>query len=282
MRDRAALLTLAAETSIAKAEVPRMIERLASAYAARTYTSTQEQAWMLLAAHALGEEAKGMKLAVNGKAHQGQLVRGLSPAELRGGPLTIANTGDTAAGAVVSVIGAALTPEPAIAKGFTIERSYYTLDGKKVELASATGGVSQLKQNERLIVVLKVEASEVGGRILLVDRLPAGLEIENPRLVDSGDIKSLGWLRTTPAPQHTEFRDDRFVAAFDFFGSEGSGRGRRSGDFRDPASSATVAYIVRAVTPGSYVHPAATVEDMYRPERFARTAAGRLEIVAQQ
>jgi hypothetical protein len=36
------------------------------------------------------------------------------------------------------------------------------------------------------------------------------------------------------------------------------------------------------VTPGSYVHPAATVEDMYRPERFARTAAGRLEIVAQQ
>ena len=280
MRDRAALLALAAETSIAKAEVPRLIERLAAAYAARTHTSTQEQAWMLLAAHALGEEARGLKLAVNGTAHQGRLVRGLSSAELRGGPLTIANTGDTAAGAVVSAIGAALTPEPAIAKGFTIERSYYTLDGKQVDLASATGGVSQLKQNDRLIVVLKVEAKEVGGRILLVDRLPAGLEIENPRLVDSGDVKSLGWLRTTPA-QHTEFRDDRFVAAFDFFGSDGTGRGRRGGDHRDPASSATVAYIVRAVTPGSFVHPAATVEDMYRPERFARTAAGRLEIVAQ-
>jgi uncharacterized protein YfaS (alpha-2-macroglobulin family) len=237
---------------------------------------------MLMAAHALGEEAKGLKLAVNGKAHQGQLVRGLSAAELRGGPLTIANTGELAAGAVVSAIGAALTPEPAIAKGFTIERSYYTLDGRKVDLASATGGVSQLKQNDRLIVVLKVEAKEVGGRILLVDRLPAGLEIENPRLVDSGDVKSLGWLKTTPAPQHTEFRDDRFVAAFDFFGSDGSGRGRRGGDLRDPASGATVAYIVRAVTPGTYVHPAATVEDMYRPERFARTAAGRLEIVAQQ
>ena len=34
--------------------------------------------------------------------------------------------------------------------------------------------------------------------------------------------------------------------------------------------------MVRAVTPGSFMHPAATVEDMYRPERFARTAAGRL------
>ena len=43
-----------------------------------------------------------------------------------------------------------------------------------------------------------------------------------------------------------------------------------------------MAYIVRAVTPGSFVHPAATVEDMYRPNRFARTASGRLEVVAQQ
>ena len=94
--------------------------------------------------------------------------------------------------AVVSVVGAALTPEPAVSKGFTIERTYYTLDGKKVDLASATGGTSQLKQNERLVVVLKVEAPETGGRILLVDRLPAGLEIENPRLVDSGDVKTLG------------------------------------------------------------------------------------------
>jgi uncharacterized protein YfaS (alpha-2-macroglobulin family) len=46
--------------------------------------------------------------------------------------------------------------------------------------------------------------------------------------------------------------------------------------------SAVVAYVVRAVTPGSFVHPAATVEDMYRPDRFARTAAGRLTITARE
>jgi uncharacterized protein YfaS (alpha-2-macroglobulin family) len=234
---------------------------------------------MLLAAHALGEEAKGLKLAVNGATHQGPLVRAIAPQELQKGTITIVNTGDTPAGAVVSVVGSALTPEPAIARGFTIERSYYTMDGKKVDLASASGGVSRIRQNERLIVVLKVEAQEVGGRVLLVDRLPAGLEIENPRIVDSGDVKSLAWLKTTLAPQHKEFRDDRFVAAFDFFGS--NGRGPRGGAVRDAASGATVAYIVRAVTPGSYVHPAATVEDMYRPDRFARSSAGRLEVVAQ-
>jgi hypothetical protein len=287
MRDGAALITLASEAGVAKSDVPRLVEIVAQAYASKTYTSTQEQAWMLLAARALAEEATSMKLAVNGQPHQGRLIRGLSPAELQGGPLTVVNDGDAPVGAVISVIGAALTPEPAVSKSMTVERTYYTMDGKKVDLKSATGGTDQLRQNERLVVVLKVDATETGGRILLVDRLPAGLEIENPRLVDSGDIKSLAWLKTTLAPQHTEFRDDRFVAAFDFFGgSDGRRRGRRGGDddgdSRDPASAATVAYIVRAVTPGSFVHPAATVEDMYRPERFARSATGRLEIVGHQ
>ena len=47
-------------------------------------------------------------------------------------------------------------------------------------------------------------------------------------------------------------------------------------------SSATVAYLVRAVTPGSFLHPAATVEDMYRPDRFARTASGHLDVKAKE
>ena len=280
IRDRAAVITLAAESSLAKGEVPRLVEVVSRAYAAQVYTSTQEQAWMLLAAHALAQEAKDMALSLNGQLHRGELLRAVAPAELQAGPLAIVNAGETPVGAVVSVIGAALTPEPPISKGFTIERTYYTLDGKKVDLASATGGTARLKQNDRLVVVLKVDATDTGGRILLVDRLPAGLEIENPRLVDSGDIKGLSWLKTTVAPQHTEFRDDRFVAAFDFFGGI-PGRGRGARDSADPASGATVAYIVRAVTPGSFVHPAATVEDMYRPTRFARTPAGRLEVTAQ-
>ena len=75
------------------------------------------------------------------------------------------------------------------------------------------------------------------------------------------------------------------MAAFDFFGgAQDHRRGWRGGDSdnREPVASATVAYIVRAVTPGNFVHPAATVEDMYRPERFARTAAGRLEVTAKE
>ena len=47
------------------------------------------------------------------------------------------------------------------------------------------------------------------------------------------------------------------------------------GDNRD----VTLAYVVRAVTPGTYDLPAAQVEDMYRPQYSARTATGRMQVV---
>ncbi len=280
LRDSAAVLTLVAETSTVRSEMPRLTGVIAKAFAARSYTSTQEQAWMLLAAHALGQQGKAMRLTVNGAAHQGELMRAIDPQELTRG-FSVANTGDEPVDAFVSVLGSSMTAEPAVSKGITVERSFYTLDGTEVDLQSAKGGTSTLKQNDRLVVVLKVSAEEEGGRILLVDRLPAGLEVENPRIVDSGDVKGLAWLKTTLAPEHIEFRDDRVVAAFNYFGESGGRRGRRAAQ-ADGASESTIAYIVRAVSPGSYVHPAATVEDMYRADRFARSPAGRLVVAGKE
>ena len=282
LRDGAALLTLVSETPLArsaagKSKTARLLDVVAKAYAAKRYTSTQEQAWTVLAARALSQKAKRARLKIDGKAHAGALMRSFKAGKngkagaLAGNGVTISNEGAEPIDAVITVMGASATPEPAASHGLRLERSYYTLDGKQVDLASATGGTAQLRQNDRLVVVLKIDAVEGGGRLLLADRLPAGLEIENPHLVDGGNLKALAWLKTTLRPRTTQFRDDRFVAAFNFFG-----RGRSQG-----SKSATVAYIVRAVTPGSFVHPAATVEDMYRPQRFARTASGRLIITAR-
>ncbi|MEQ1716492.1 MAG: alpha-2-macroglobulin [Hyphomicrobium sp.] len=306
LRDGAALITLAAETGIAKADTPKLATVIAKAYETRSNTSTQEQAWMLLAAKALNDETKGTKLAIDGAPVSGPILKGLSAAELKNGAVTIFNNGDTAVDAVISVIGAALTPEPAVSKGFKIERQAYTLDGKKIEMKSLAGGAAQVKQNDRFVMTVKVTSDEAGGRIMIVDRLPAGFEIENPRLVESGSIKGLDFVKSTAEPEHTEFRDDRFVAAFNISGntattegntppedaeSEGDGAANGEAETAPPAAAAdpaapaaltaSVAYIVRAVTPGTFVHPAATVEDMYRPERYARTAGGTLTVGAQ-
>jgi hypothetical protein len=269
LRDGAAMLTLVSETGMAKAEAPRLAALVERALATRDHTSTQENAWMLLAARSMIEAGARMRLEVAGKAHKGHFARTYGRDDLGSG-VAIANPGDEDVRAVVTVSGDAATPEPPVSKGFSIERLYYTLDGKPVDLASATGGDAKLVQNQRLVVVLKVTPAEgMEGRLLIVDRLPAGLEIENPRLLDSASAKSIPWLSGALTSEHAEFRDDRFVAAVSPHGENA----------KKPIA---LAYTVRAISPGRYLHPAATVEDMYRPQRFARTASGRLEVTAKE
>ena len=139
--------------------------------------------------------------------------------------------------------------------GYAIDREYFTLQGDAVEGGFTAG--------ERRVVVLTVTPFEkVGARLIVDDALPAGLEIDNPNLLRSGDIKGLEWLDPKEA-QHAEFRADRFLAAVDHRGTE----------------TFQLAYIVRAVSPGQYHHPAALVEDMYRPEFRAVTASSTLIVL---
>ena len=102
----------------------------------------------------------------------------------------------------IGVYAAAALPIALLA-GFLIERSYYTMDGKPRVL-------EDIVQNERLVVVLRVnEVDARRGRILLGDHLPAGFEIENPRLSDTGSGQRFSWLANTNTPEHSEYRKDR-------------------------------------------------------------------------
>jgi alpha-2-macroglobulin len=261
LRDAAALVTLASEGGAPRATVTGAVERVEAARNLTPYTSTQENAWMVLAARALARDAQTISLEVNGEKTQGALNRTLRPSDLQQ-PLQVTNVGDGAAQAVVTVSGAPIVPEPAAEKGFKIERKYYTLAGTPADPTKA-------KQNDRFAVVLKItEPQPQFGRIIVADYLPAGFEIDNPRLVSSGDTGTLAWIEDAQEPVNAEFRDDRFSAAFQ----------RKS----DNPSVFTVAYVVRAVSPGRYVHPQAYVEDMYRPDRFGRTATGMIEVTASK
>jgi hypothetical protein len=266
LRDGAGVLALLAEANLAPGEIAdnaisdaaQMVELARNE---RTYTSTQENNWMVLAAEALAEHSTAGQFTLDGKAQSGAIYRKWSGFGLDGTLATIVNTGATPAMVVTTTSGNPSVPEPAAAQGYELERTFYKLDGTKFEAKSVT-------QNDRFVIVLKVtEAEAKYARLLLVDRLPAGLEIDNPNLVDGGAIEAFSWLNKDVDPDHTEYRDDRFVAAFD----------RQE----NQAAFFSVAYVVRAVAPGKYVYPPATVEDMYRPERFGRTAFGAIEVVAK-
>jgi uncharacterized protein YfaS (alpha-2-macroglobulin family) len=256
LRDAAALVSLASEGNAPRATLTQAVARVEVARGLTPYTSTQENAWLVLASRALAKET--MMLDIDGAPIKTALYRSYKAADMTGKPIKITNTGEAPVQAVVSVSGSPVTPEPAASNGFKIERNYFTLDGKPAD-------VSKARQNDRFAVVLKItEAKPEYGHIMVSDYLPAGLEIDNPHLVSSGDTGTLDWIEDGEEPENTEFRDDRFTAAID----------RAS----DDNSVFTVAYVVRAVSPGKYVLPQAYVEDMYNPSRYGRTGTGSVEV----
>ena len=264
LRDAAAVLALVAEAKLGNEgdAVARVGAVLDQARAERSFLSTQEMNWMTLAAEGLAEHASLARFRVDGEAVTGALYRRWSGPALAGQSIVIANAGQAPAQLVVSVSGAPIEPDPAAANGYAIERSFYKLDGTKLD------ALQSMSQNERVVVSLKVtEAQARAARLLVVDRLPAGLEIDNPALVDGGSVEAFSWLSKDVEPVHTEYRDDRFVAAFD----------RAQGQ----SAFITMAYVVRAVAPGRYIYPPATAEDMYDPDRYGRTAFGDLEVKAK-
>ncbi|MGL4636337.1 MAG: MG2 domain-containing protein [Beijerinckiaceae bacterium] len=260
LRDGSGLLTLLAEAGGERAELMRVSTAVERARGEVRFSSTQEQTWMVMAAQALAKEVENFQLVVDGASRSGAYYRTFSEEQLEAKSVVINNPGQAAARAVITVSGASMQPLPALEQGFKVERTLYSMKGQPVNWTA-------IRQNERYVVHLKVTEPKASyGRIMLVDPLPAGLEIENPALTEGAQVEGLAVTKSEIAPVHTEARDDRFVAAFD----------------RNPTQKTefSAAYVVRAVTPGRYVHPAAAVEDMYRPDRFGRGASGVVEVQA--
>ena len=258
LRDRAALLTLLTESGLLAERVPGLTEDLTASFNARRYTSTQEQAWLLLAARSLFGQAGSLRVAVNDQVRNSDPLYLAPDAATLATGLYLVNQGDQPAWTTLDLSGVPSAIQAPAQEGFRISRRYYSRSGQPVDPA-------QLRQNDLVVVVISGEAQgSEGQQALVVDLLPAGLEIENARLAHNASTGELPWLGELSTALHTESRDDRFVAALDI----------EAGEKR----SFTLAYLARAVTPGRYQQPAVFVEDMYKPWQFGRGAMGVVQI----
>ena len=252
------MLALAAEFKPAGLDLTALSNQLAKLRDREVYTSTQEDSWTLLAAAALGAASTDGSITLNGEALAGQVYRSFDEADFA--PVEIANTGASDTEAKVTVTGYPEVAPEESSNGFTLIREYFLPDGTPVDPEAAP-----LAQNDRLVVLLTVLPQQLGsGQYMVADPLPAGFEIENPDLSAGGGASDFSWL-TLDTATHVESRTDQYVAAFRYFSEAGSFR---------------TAYLVRAVSPGTFVLPGATVEDMYRPEFRANTASGSIEVTS--
>ena len=262
LRNLAALLALAGETEILPADVLQLVRSLADQLASSRYTSTQEKAWTLLAANGLAQGSGLMRLEIEGsdlEPTRQPVYRRLGDAALAQGFHAV-NRGADPIWRSVTLAGVPSQPLPPIADGFSISRGFYRADGSPLDLGA-------VDRSELIVVLIEGEAQEpIRQRALVVDLLPAGLELENARLADSRSTGDFAWLPELTQPRHSEMRDDRFVAAIDL---EPDGRSFR------------LAYLARAVTPGRYSVPAVHVEDMYKPYLRGRNEMGEMRIVGR-
>jgi uncharacterized protein YfaS (alpha-2-macroglobulin family) len=259
LREAAGVVYLAAVSQTYKNELPNLVNALNKLRERRKYLSTQEKAWMLLVAAAL-QKGEPMEIALNGDnlgARAKPFYFSADGDDLTKG-VKVENRGGEALWQTVSITGVPADDLNQEESGFTITREFYSLDGKRADL-------EKVRQSDVLVAVINGEATtKLDHQALIVDLLPAGFEIENERLTGGRASNELGWLPKLTKTRHTEKRDDRYVAAVNLH--------RRQGEF-------SLAYIVRAVTPGTFRMPAVYVEDMYKPEHFARSQMATVTIL---
>ncbi|MDU3157405.1 MAG: alpha-2-macroglobulin family protein, partial [Hafnia alvei] len=257
VRDDAMILALMEEFNLDPKTQEQRLLSLSDRLTTTEYLSTQEQNAVFMAGKGfIGQpesewkgvisSAKGVDLAYGEQAQ----VKSYDESWLSNG-LVINNQGESTLYPRFDVVGYPNSAPQPMSNILNIKRDFLGLDGKPVDLA-------QLKSGQLILVHLDVWASEHVPDALVVDLLPAGVELENQNLNDASaslddaatEVTSLLDASRQTTLKHQEFRDDRYVAAVDI----------QSGQHT------TLLYLARAVTPGKYQLPAPQVESMYIPQ----------------
>ncbi len=256
VRDNAMAYAVLHRHKIAHAKRENLVLDLAGEFDRRQYYSTQERLALFLAARAAGGSADQPWQATlqtgNAEADKvsskGGEQRSFDAAALKRG-VSVTNTGAEALFVEVAAEGYPTKPLAVREDRMALERTLWSTDGKPVT-------TRQFKTGEMVVVRLRVQASQPIKDALVVERVPAGMEVENLNLSQGVQASSfavegvnVGQALIEPRIKHSEYRDDRFVAAVDLRGGK-----------------LDLFYLLRVVTPGKYVVPAPFAEDMYRPD----------------
>jgi len=139
---------------------------------------------------------------------------------------------------------------PAGGEGLVLTRRYRDAAGEPVDWEAGGHALGDLVYVE---LTLSNTSAERIANLALVDRIPAGWEIENPRL---GRGSAPAWVNADEqwALDHLDLRDDRL----EVFGH------------LDRGASGTVVYAVRATAAGRFTIPPVEAEAMYDPRIWAR------------
>ncbi|MFN0056998.1 MAG: alpha-2-macroglobulin family protein [Planctomycetota bacterium] len=263
VQQEAALLHVLLDIDVQHVWIPRLVERL---YAARkngwwgttlaTATAMAALARYQLSTPRIASEFTGEVVARGGRTerfdHRAAAHLGFDFNDL---PLELKSAGSGTLYVVAAIEGDG-TPELAAPfdRNFAVRRHWRARNGAVID-------PGKLRIGDLVDVEIEVKATarpDLRGvdNIAIVDLLPAGLEVVNPRLASSGMAT-----HSVARADCVEFLEDRVV----IFASE-------------VGASSTFRYALRATAVGSFAVPLVTASCMYDPVIASAHGAGRVEV----
>ncbi|MCS6821062.1 MAG: MG2 domain-containing protein [Microscillaceae bacterium] len=288
IRDNALILNTLIETDAQNPYIPTLARGLSQQIKNATFLNTQESTFALMALGKLAQQNANNNLTASIKAD------GVEIAQFTGKDLKITqnlvgkNISITANGTgslyyswLIEGLNTSGSFEPKD-RFMQVRKAFFDKDGNPIKNLT-------FKQNDLVVVRVSVVATPpaVLENVVLTDMLPAGFEIENPRLTGSYDLP---WLQaatnqewelpenplipTTPKtstnkqmaaiPQHLDIRDDRMN-----FYTKAEGTVQH------------YFYMVRAVSKGTFQMGPASGDTMYSGDYYSYNGAGTIRIVGK-
>ena len=135
-----------------------------------------------------------------------------------------------------------------------VRKSFFNRFGQMVS-------IRDIKQGDLIAIKITVQNTERLSveNVVVTDMLPAGFEIENPRI---GEVQDMSWVKDESNPDYFDVRDDRinFFTTVDWY----------------PRS---FYYLVRAVSLGNYTMGPVSADAMYNGEYHSYNGAGVVKVV---
>jgi uncharacterized protein YfaS (alpha-2-macroglobulin family) len=144
---------------------------------------------------------------------------------------------------------------PEYNRGLQVTREYLDRHGNPLD-------VNRITQGDLIVARITLKPAQQGlENIILVDMLPAGLEIENPRL---GSRAGIPWLmEESYSPDYMDIRDDRLILFLSL----------------KEIKNYQFYYALRAVTSGEFILPSIKAECMYSPEIASFNSSGAITVL---
>ncbi|WP_460671569.1 alpha-2-macroglobulin family protein [Larkinella ripae] len=257
IRNLALVLNTLLETDPDNLQIPTLARQLSQALNTSSYLNTQESVFAVLA---LGKIARK---AATSTATATLTAGGKTVGQFSGKTLNLTN-GIANQTLKLTTQGSGSLYWFAQTEGLSATGTYTEEDaGLRVrrELLDRDGSpVASFKQNDLVVVRISL-ASDNGvavNNVVVTDMLPAGFEIENPRLTEP---REMPWIKGASTPEHFDVRDDRIH----FFTSAGT-------------TEKTFYYLVRVVSKGRFSRGPVSADAMYDGSLRSYSGGGNLTI----